>query len=298
MRDPPEKLSLSSLILHIASSSPFQPDQTTDWPDMVPSSGIRAFSSFIKSNVSICLSLLSSSACASDNLVWAANSPWQAWSAFFSRNSRRLFRSERILFCPNESCTLQFSISFTFQKRSLETWKWLNAPHRFRNAWKRICVPHRSLHAWMCLRTRNTERDSTYFALLRKTVVTSTVPCRDCPFLKVSWSGCARCWLRWETWARNLWEGIVRPCDQNITLLTQWQWMDSPSDWRSSEGEVVRLGANARNGVENGEEKGVSIKVPRNMDDMGWLLRKTRLQHNSTILMHVHTTKIACVARV
>ena len=129
-------------------------------------------------------------------------------------------------------------------------------------------------------------------------MVTSTVPCRDCPFLKVSWSGCARCWLRWETWAHNLWEGIVRPGGQRITLLTEWQWMDSPSDRWSSEGEVVRLGASVGNGVENGEEKGVSIKVPRNMDDMGWLLRKTRLQHNSIILSHVHTTKIACVARV
>ena len=66
------KLGFSFLILHIASSSPLESDQSIDLPDLVPSFGNwscmpvsqRAISAF-----RIFHSLLSNSDCASDNLV-------------------------------------------------------------------------------------------------------------------------------------------------------------------------------------------------------------------------------------
>ena len=46
MQDLSEKLFFSFLILHLASSSPFEPYQTIDLPNRVPSSGIGAACQF------------------------------------------------------------------------------------------------------------------------------------------------------------------------------------------------------------------------------------------------------------
>ena len=120
--------------------------------------GLELHANFIKSKSAFCIlhSLLSNSNCASDNLVWAAHSPWKARSAFFSGKSWMSLCSDRSLPFPQRMLhTLQISISFTFRQR-------------FPEAWKRLNVSPGFLHAWMCLRTRNTEWRSTYFALLRK----------------------------------------------------------------------------------------------------------------------------------
>ena len=45
---------------------------------------------------------------------------------------------------------------------------------------------------------------------------------------------------------RTMREGIVQPVGQSITLLAQWQWMDT----QNNEGEVDEPGASVGNGVE------------------------------------------------
>ena len=85
---------------------------------------------------------------------------------------------------------------------------------------------------------------------------------------------------------QDLREEIVQPVGQRVTLLAEWQWMDSPKDRAAKEksSDWVQV---------NGEEISASSKVPRNMDEMELFLRKTRLQHNSIILSHVHPRKFA-----
>ena len=77
LRDLPEKLCFTYLILHMTNSFPFELDQTLDLPGRVPFSGIQAVGQFLKrSKISafrLSNSLLSISECASDNR--AANSP-------------------------------------------------------------------------------------------------------------------------------------------------------------------------------------------------------------------------------
>ena len=178
------------------------------------------------------------------------------------------------------------------------------------NAWEQIWVPHGSVHAWM------SEWVSTYFALLRKQWWKSTVPllscrlfqthpqwsrgsCRDCLFSKVRWSECARCWLRWETWAHNLWEGSAERPKSNspykvaVVELAQGQ---------SSEGVVMGLGASVGNGVENGEEKKC---IKQRATEHGWdgmTLKKVKTQYNSIEHLEPWATctreKYACVASV
>ena len=73
--------------------------------------------------------------------------------------------------------------------------------------------------------------------------------CRDCPFSKVNQSECVRCWFQRKTCAHTLWEGlIVQTVGHNITLLAEWQWMDSSE--KSKGREVDEPNASARNSVE------------------------------------------------
>ena len=56
-------------------------------------------------------------------------------------------------------------------------------------------------------------------------------------FLLASWSACAHCWLRWETWAPNLWEGSARPSGQTGDLLADWhRVLDSSKNSAEMEG--------------------------------------------------------------
>ena len=120
----------------------------------------------------------------------------------------------------------------------------LSFRQRFPEAWKMFNISPAFLHAWLCLRTRDTKWDSTYFALLRKQwwsqpshvccvvhfrrihrgreVVEFRVETASSP--KVSWPKCARCWLQWETWAHNLQEEIVLPTGQRTNLNAEWLW--------------------------------------------------------------------------
>ena len=153
-----------------------------------------------------------------------------------------------------ESCTLSKS------RFLLPFWE------RFTEAWKLLNVSPGFLHAWMCLRTRDTEWDSTYFALLLRkqwwsqpSHVCSVADfrrieggrenrhrqCRGCIFSEVRQAEYVRSCLRWETWARNLWEGDDQPVGKSLNLLAEWQWMDSATG-NYSEGEVDEPGANVR----------------------------------------------------
>ena len=188
-------------------------------------------------------SLLSNSDCASDNFVWAASSPWKAWSASFSRKSWISLCSDRILFLSIwESCTLSKSrfllpLDYGFPKLENGSTSHLDF----------------STLEWVW-GTRNTEWDRTYFALLRKQwwrqpshffcvvdfrrihsgreIVKVRV---ETALSKANLSECVRCWLRWKTWAHNLSEVIVQPVGQSITLLAEWRWMDTSKDITTKE---------------------------------------------------------------
>ena len=129
--------------------------------------------------------------------------------------------------------TLQCSISFTFPQWSFDIWRWLNSSQWFPNAWKQICVSHWCSQCLrMCLATlegawepetlngsalssRSWERSGEVnFSTSVVSMIsdTSTMVARSSrSFSKVSWSECARYWLRWWSWAHNLWELTVRP---------------------------------------------------------------------------------------
>ena len=56
--------------------------------------------------------------------------------------------------------------------------------------------------------------------------------------------------------------------------------MDVQIDGKISEGEADEPSAGVEKGVEKVEEKGMSSKVLRNMDEMEWLLRNTQTAYN------------------
>ena len=56
--------------------------------------------------------------------------------------------------------------------------------------------------------------------------------------------------------------------------------VDGLIDGYNSEGEVDEPCAGVKKVVKEGEEKGVSSKVSRNMDEMEWLLRNTQTAFN------------------
>ena len=123
--------------------------------------GSELHASFIKSNINILHFAFSSvqliQTALQITLSVAAHSRWQAWSAFLSRKSWMSLCSDRILSVSIwESCTLP-------EPRFL-----LPCRQRLPEAWTLLRISPGFVHAWMCLRTRDTEWDSTYFALLRE----------------------------------------------------------------------------------------------------------------------------------
>ena len=151
---------------------------------------------------------------------------------FVSRNSWRLRSTDRILsFSIWEGCTLsnsRFRLPFNNVLSKLEN-----------DATSRTGLPMLENKS---VSTRNTEWDLHSLRAPEKTVVQSTVPrlscrlfqtqppwgsCRESLFSKESSPECARCWLRWETWAHNLWEETVRPSGQRATLRAEGQWLNS-----------------------------------------------------------------------
>ena len=122
------------------------------------------------------------------------------------------------------SCEAILAVPFTLRQRFPEPWK--KDSTSLTQCWSTdLCPACGSLHASMCWNTRNTEWESTYFSLLRQqwrsqpSQVSRVEHFKrihlggeivDVFFVKTacsrSWSRCARCWLRWETWICNLWE--------------------------------------------------------------------------------------------
>ena len=268
------------------SPFPFGVDQTIDVPDKVPTSGLELHPSFTKSKNSIShFPLLSPNQIALQIIL----TELRTISFLFKEVMNTFVRTEFFPF-PFEnfahSAILDFFDLSTTVSRSLKTAQ--------RQAWLSPRLKADQRPDWISPRlnvyeNKNTEWVSTYCALLRKQwwsqlshfrcreLQTHTQwsrdrqgCCRDCPFSKANQSDCVRCWFQWETCGHTLWEGlIVQTVAQSITLLAEWQWMDS-SEYNNGR-EVDEPSANARNNVEKCGDNCGSSKVRWSMDETQWL---------------------------